>query len=112
MIATAYFYPTIDPEANAWTRRLEAEYAHANQPPRPSQSAPAYLALKLIAAPCLAKVGTDKEQLRLCFKNWHGQYFGLPPADEHFDETNQLVAPLVVEEVVGQQFELLPGANN
>jgi branched-chain amino acid transport system substrate-binding protein len=112
MIATAYFYPTIDAEAKAWTQRLETAYAHANQTPRPSQSAPAYLALKLIAAPCLAKVGTDKAQVRECFRTWRGRYFGLPPADEHFDETNQLVAPLIVEEVVGQQFELLPGANN
>jgi len=111
-IATGYFFPTIDPEAAAWAQRLETEYAHANQTPRPSLSAPTYLALKMIAAPCLAKVGTDKDKLREYFKTWHGHYFGLPPADEHFDATNQLVAPLVVEEVVGNQFELLPGANN
>ena len=36
---------------------------------------------------------------------------GVTPADEHFDATNQLVAPLVVQEVVGTEFKLLPGAN-
>jgi branched-chain amino acid transport system substrate-binding protein len=110
-IATAYFYPTIDAEAEAWTKRYEAEFAQANQAPRPSQAAPAYEALKLIAAPCLAKVGTDKDKLRQCFKDWRGHLFGLPPAEEHFDNTNQLVAPLVLEEVVGTSFELLAGAN-
>lgn len=110
-IATSYFYPTIDPEAEAWTKKYEAEFAHANQAPRPSQAAPAYEALKLIAEPCLAKVGTDKEKFRQCLTTWHGHLFGLPPADEHFDSTGQLIAPLVVEEVVGTRFQLLPGAN-
>jgi branched-chain amino acid transport system substrate-binding protein len=110
-IATAYFYPTIDPEAEAWTKKFEATFAHANQAPRPSQAAPAYEALKLIAAPCLQKAGTEKDALRQCLSGWHGHLFGLPPAEEHFDSTGQLIAPLVVEEVVGKQFELLAGAN-
>ena len=110
-IATAYFHVDEDAAAKDWATRFEQAFAHANQAPRPSQAAPAYEALKLIAAPCLAQAGTDKDKLRLCFKAWHGTLFGLPKADEHFDATNQLVAPLVVEEVVGTEFKLLPGAN-
>ena len=110
-IATAYFHVDEDAAAKDWATRFEQAFAHANQAPRPSQAALAYEALKLIAAPCLAQAGTDKDKLRLCSKAWHGTLFGLPKADEHFDATNQLVAPLVVEEVVGTEFKLLPGAN-
>lgn len=110
-IATAYFHPGMDATAKAWAARYEQEFAHANQAPRPSQAAPAYEALKLMAAPCLAQVGTDKDKLRLCLKDWHGKLFGLPPVEAHFDATNQLIAPLVIEEVVGTEFKLLPGAN-
>lgn len=110
-IATAYFHADMDATAKAWAAQYEQEFAHANQAPRPSQAAPAYEALKLVAAPCLAKVGTDKDKFRLCLKDWHGKLFGLPPAEAHFDATNQLIAPLVVEEVVGTEFKLLPGAN-
>ena len=110
-IATAYFHVDTDATAKAWTARYEQEFANANQAPRPSQAAPAYEALKLMAAPCLAQVGTDKDGMRLCLKNWHGTLFGVPPADAHFDETNQLIVPLVVEEVVGTEFKLLTGAN-
>ena len=110
-VATAYFHPDVDAEGKAWTERFQKQFANANQAPRPSQAAPAYEALKLIAAPCLAKVGTDKNKLRDCFKEWRGHLFGLPPAEAHFDDTNQLIAPLVVEEVVGTEFKLLAGAN-
>ncbi len=111
MISTGYFHVDLDADAKAWAARYEKEFANANQPPRPSLAAPTYEAMKFIAAPCLEKAGTDKDKFRLCLKDWHGRYFGLPPADEHFDETNQLVAPLVVQEVVGNEFKLLPGAN-
>lgn len=110
-IATAYFHVDVDAEAKAWAERYQQQFATANQAPRPSQAAPAYQALKLIAAPCLAKTGTDKDKLRLCIKEWRGKLFGLPPAEAHFDDTNQLIAPLVVEEVVGSEFKLLAGAN-
>jgi branched-chain amino acid transport system substrate-binding protein len=110
-IATAYFHVDMDATGKAWATRFEQEFAHANQAPRPSQAAPAYQALKLIAAPCLAQAGIDKDKLRLCLKAWHGTVFGLPPADAHFDDTNQLIDPLLVEEVVGTEFKLLPGAN-
>jgi ABC-type branched-subunit amino acid transport system substrate-binding protein len=111
MIATAYFHVDLDPTAAAWAARYQKEFANANQPPRPSLAAPTYEALALIAVPCLKKVGTDKDKLRLCLKDWQGRYFGLPPAEEHFDDTNQLIAPLVVQEVVGTEFKLLAGAN-
>ena len=110
-IATSYFHVDMDATAKDWAARYEQEFANANQAPRPSQAAPAYQALKLIAAPCLAQAGTDKDKLRLCLKEWHGRIFGLPPADSHFDATNQLIEPLLVEEVVGTEFKLLPGAN-
>jgi hypothetical protein len=110
-IATAYFHVDTDATAKDWATRYEKEFATANQAPRPSQAAPAYEALKLMAAPCLAQVGTDKDKLRLCLKDWHGKLFGLPPTEAHFDATNQLIVPLVVEEVVGTEFKLLPGAN-
>ena len=28
----------------------------------------------MMAADCLRQVGTDKEKLRLCLKNWHGHF--------------------------------------
>jgi branched-chain amino acid transport system substrate-binding protein len=111
MIATGYFHVDLDADAKTWAERYQKQFANANQPPRPSLAAPTYEAMTLIAAPCLAKAGTDKDKFRLCVKDWHGKFFGLPPADEHFDATNQLVAPLVVQEVVGTEFKLLPGAN-
>jgi branched-chain amino acid transport system substrate-binding protein len=111
MIATGYFHVDMDPQAKAWAEAYEKEFANANQPPRPSLAAPTYEAMKLIAAPCLAKAGTDKDKFRLCLKDWHGHYFGQPLSDVHFDDTNQLIAKLVVQEVVGNEFKLLPGAN-
>ena len=109
-IATAYFFDTLDPAAKAWTDRYQAMFKDAAQAPRPSQAAPAYRGMKM-AADCLTSAGTDKDQVRLCLKAWHGTFFGLPPAEEHFDATNQLIAPLVVLSVEGKAFALLPGAN-
>jgi branched-chain amino acid transport system substrate-binding protein len=108
--AIAYFFPTLDDAAKAWTIKYEAMFKRAAQAPRPSQAAPSYRAMKM-AADCLTSAGTDKESLRLCLKAWHGTFFGLPHADEHFDETNQLIVPVVVETVEGKDFALLPGAN-
>ena len=73
------------PQREIGRARYEQQFAQANQAPRPSQAAPAYEALKLIAAPCLAQAATDKDKLRLCLKDWHGKLFGLPPGDAHFD---------------------------
>jgi branched-chain amino acid transport system substrate-binding protein len=109
-VATAYFFPTLDDEAKDWDARFAAMYKNAAQAPRPSQAAPSYHGMKM-AADCLASVGTDKEQLRLCLKAWHGTFFGLPKADAHFDDTNQLIVPVVVISVEGKAFALLPGAN-
>jgi branched-chain amino acid transport system substrate-binding protein len=109
-IATAYFFPTLDDAAKAWTTKYEAMFKGAAQAPRPSQAAPSYRAMKM-AADCLTSAGTEKEALRLCLKAWHGTFFGLPPADAHFDDTNQLIVPVVVETVEGKDFALLPGAN-
>jgi branched-chain amino acid transport system substrate-binding protein len=111
VIATAYFHESLDPEAKSWTDRYTAMFAHAAQAPRPSQAVAAYRAVKLMAAPCLAEAGTDKDKLRLCLKAWHGRLFGLPPVEAHFDDTNQLVVPAVVLTIEGKQFALLPGAN-
>jgi branched-chain amino acid transport system substrate-binding protein len=109
-IATAYFFPTLDDAAKAWTTKYEAMFKGDAQTPRPSQAAPSYRAMKM-AADCLTSAGTDKESLRQCLKAWHGTFFGLPKADEHFDDTNQLIVPVVVETVEGKDFALLPGAN-
>jgi branched-chain amino acid transport system substrate-binding protein len=109
-IATAYFFPTLDNAAKAWTTKYEAMFKGAAQAPMPSQAAPSYRAMKM-AADCLTSAGTDKEPLRLCLKAWHGTFFGLPPANAHFDDTNQLIVPVVVESVEGKEFALLPGAN-
>jgi branched-chain amino acid transport system substrate-binding protein len=109
-IATAYFHDSLDAEAKAWTERYMKLYAGAAQAPRPSQAAPAYRAVKVVA-PCLADGGADKDKLRACIKAWRGMLFGLPPVEAHFDDTNQLVVPVVVESVEGKQFALLPGAN-
>ncbi len=109
-IATAYFFDTLDDTAKAWTARYTAMFKDAAQTPRPSQAAPAYRGTKM-AADCLGAAGTEKEKLRQCLKGWHGTFFGLPAADEHFDETNQLIVPVVVVSVEGKAFALLPGAN-
>ncbi len=102
-IATAYFHEAMDPEAKAWADKFTAMFKNAAQAPRPSQAAPAYRGIYM-AADCLKKVGTDKDKLRLCLKDWHGHFFGLPPADLHFDDTNQLVVPVVIESVEGKGF--------
>jgi branched-chain amino acid transport system substrate-binding protein len=110
MIATAYLFETLDPEATAWTTRYTAMFRGAAQAPRPSQAAPTYRGVRL-AAECLERVGTDKDALRQCIKAWHGRLFGLPPVEAHFDDTNQLQVPVVLETVEGTRFALLPGAN-
>jgi branched-chain amino acid transport system substrate-binding protein len=109
-IATAYFHDSLDAEAKDWSERYMAMFKGAAQAPRPSQAAPAYHGVKM-AADCLAAVGTDKDKLRECLKAWHGKFFGLPPVEARFDDTNQLVIPVVVETVEGTAFALLPGAN-
>jgi branched-chain amino acid transport system substrate-binding protein len=109
-IATAYYHESLDPEAKAWGQRYAAMFKDAAQAPRPSQAAPAYRGVKM-AADCLTAVGTDKDKLRTCLKDWHGKFFGLPAVEAHFDDTNQLVIPVVVETVEGKAFALLPGAN-
>jgi branched-chain amino acid transport system substrate-binding protein len=108
-IATAYFHEAMDPEAKAWADKFTAMFKNAAQAPRPSQAAPAYRGVYM-AADCLKKVGTDKDKLRLCLKDWHGHFFGLPPADLHFDDTNQLVAPVVIESVEGKSFAVFKAA--
>lgn len=110
VIATAYFHPDMDAEAKAWADKFTAMFKDAAQVPRPSQSAPTYRGV-MMAADCLKQVGTDKDKLRLCLKDWHGHFFGLPKADAHFDDTNQLVVPVVIKSVEGKAFALLPGAN-
>ena len=87
-----------------------ATFKGAAQAPRPSQAAPTYHGVKM-AADCLAAVGTEKDKLRTCLKGWHGTFFGLPKADEHFDDTNQLIVPVVIVSVEGRAFTVLPGAN-
>jgi branched-chain amino acid transport system substrate-binding protein len=109
-IATAYFHESLDAQAKAWSDKYMAMFKNDAQAPRPSQAAPAYRGTKM-AADCLAAVGTDKDRLRTCLKSWHGKFFGLPPVDAHFDDTNQLVIPVVVETIEGKAFALLPGAN-
>ncbi|HET6607864.1 MAG TPA: ABC transporter substrate-binding protein [Rhodopila sp.] len=108
-IATAYFHEAMDPEAKAWAERYTAMFKNAAQAPRPSQAAPAYRGVYM-AADCLKKVGTDKDKLRLCLKDWHGHFFGLPKADLHFDDTNQLVVPVVVVDIEGKGFSVLKEA--
>jgi branched-chain amino acid transport system substrate-binding protein len=110
VIATAYFHQDLDPEAKAWADKYMAMFKNAAQAPRPSQAAPAYHGV-MMAADCLKQVGTDKDKLRLCLKAWHGHFFGLPKADLHFDDTNQLVVPVVIVSVEGKGFAILPGAN-
>jgi branched-chain amino acid transport system substrate-binding protein len=109
-IATAYLFETLDPEAKAWTDRYTAMFKNDAQAPRPSQAAPTYRGVK-IAMQCLGDVGTAKDAVRQCIKSWRGKLFGLPPIEAHFDDTNQLQVPVVLESVEGKQFALLPGAN-
>lgn len=109
-IATAYLFETLDPEAKAWTEKYMAMFKGAAQAPRPSQAAPTYRGVKMVAQ-CMTEVGTDKDAVRQCLKAWRGKLFGLPPVEAHFDETNQLQVPVVLETVEGKQFALLPGAN-
>ena len=45
---------------------------------RPVLAAWEYRAIKFIAAPCLERVGTDKDKLRQCLAGWKGKMFGVP----------------------------------
>lgn len=110
MIATAYLFDTLDPEAKAWTERYVAMFKGAAQAPRPSQAAPTYRGVGIVAD-CFRQAGTEKNALRQCIKDWHGKLFGLPPVEARFDDTNQLQVAVVLETVEGKQFALLPGAN-
>jgi branched-chain amino acid transport system substrate-binding protein len=107
-VATQYFQP-MDRQAKAWVAAYVKEFAHAAQPPRPSQAAWGYRALKLIIAPCLEQAGTDRNAFRLCLAHWRGKIFGLPSAEAYFDATNQLVVPLAFVTVKDKRFVLLPG---
>ena len=106
-IATMYFHADVDPEAKAWAARYTEAFAHATPPPRPSQAAWGYRAVKLILAPCLTDSAGDKDKLRACIARWHGTVFGLPKAEAHFSDVNQLVVPVVFVQIAGKQFDLL-----
>jgi branched-chain amino acid transport system substrate-binding protein len=103
-VLTTYFHEDVDPEAKAWAQRYVKEYSGSPQPPRPVLAAWEYRAIKFIAAPCLERVGTDKEKLRQCFSGWKGKLFSVP-GEAHFDKTNQLVQQSVLVEVGNGAFQ-------
>jgi len=107
-VLTTYFHEDADPEAKAWAGRYVKEFSGGAQPARPVLAAWEYRAIKFIAAPCLASVGTDKEKLRQCISGWKGNLFSVP-GEAHFDKTGQLIQQSVLVEVRGGNFEAFKG---
>ena len=109
-IATAYFFPTLDDAARAWTTKYQAMFKGAAQAPghpRPRHPTERRRWLPIAWPPPEPR----RTPCGPCLKAWHGTFFGLPHADAHFDDNNQLIVPVVVETVEGKEFALLPGAN-
>jgi len=107
-VLTTYFHEDVDAEAKAWAQRYVKEFSGGTQPPRPVLAAWEYRAIKFIAAPCLANVGTDKDKLRQCFGAWKGNMFSVP-GEAYFDKTGQLIQPSVLVEVGGGAFQAFKG---
>jgi branched-chain amino acid transport system substrate-binding protein len=107
-VLTTYFHEDVDPEARAWADRYVKEFSGGSQPPRPVLAAWEYRAIKFIAAPCLERVGTDKETLRQCFASWKGKLFSVP-GDAYFDKTGQLIQQSVLVEVGNGAFQAFKG---
>jgi branched-chain amino acid transport system substrate-binding protein len=107
-VLTTYFHEDVDAEAKAWAQRYVKEFSGGSQPPRPVLAAWEYRAIKFIAAPCLANVGTDKDKLRQCIGAWKGNMFSVP-GEAYFDKTGQLIQPSVLVEVGGGAFQAFKG---
>lgn len=107
-VFTTYFHEDVDPEAKAWAQRYVKEFSGGSQPPRPVLAAWEYRAIRYIAAPCLEKVGTDKEKMRQCIGAWKGRMFSVP-GDAYFDKTGQLIQPSVLVEVGNGAFQAFKG---
>ena len=107
-VLTTYFHEDVDAEAKAWAQRYVKEFSGGTQPPRPVLAAWEYRAIRFIAAPCLANVGTDKDKLRQCFGAWKGNMFSVP-GESYFDKTGQLIQPSVLVEVGGGAFQAFKG---
>jgi len=103
-VLTTYFDEGVDPEAKAWAQRYVKEFGGGSQPARPVLAAWEYRAIKLIAAPCLASAGTDKDKLRQCIASWKGNIFSVP-GEARFDNTGQLVQQSVLVEVGNGAFQ-------
>jgi branched-chain amino acid transport system substrate-binding protein len=98
------FHEDMDQESREWSDRYIEVFSGGAQPPRPVLAAWEYRTIKLIVAPCIKKVGTDKDKIRTCLKEWKGPVFGLPDKEAYFDETNHLVQRSVISEVRGGAF--------
>lgn len=107
-VFTTYFHEDVDHEAKAWAQRYVKEFSGGSQPPRPVLAAWEYRAIRYIAAPCLEKVGTDKEKMRQCIGAWKGRMFSVP-GDAYFDKTGQLIQPSVLVEVGNGAFQAFKG---
>jgi branched-chain amino acid transport system substrate-binding protein len=107
-VLTTYFHEDVDPEAKAWAQRYVKEFSGGSQPPRPVLAAWEYRAIKFIAAPCLASVGTDKDKLRQCISGWKGTMFSVP-GEARFDNTGQLIQQSVLVEVGNGAFQAFKG---
>lgn len=104
-VLTTYFDSATTPDAQAWAKAYEAKYAGQSPPPRPILAAWEYRAIKQILAPCLEKVGTDKNAIRECLHNFNGKVIGFDQP-VHFDDTNQLVQPTILVQVKDGKFVL------
>lgn len=107
-VLTTLFHEDVDAEAKAWSDRYVKEFSGSSQPPRPILAAYEYRAIKSIAAPCLANVGTDKDKLRQCFAAFKGHMFGIP-GEISFDKTGQLQQQSVFVEVGKGTFQAFKG---
>lgn len=107
-VLTTLFHEDVDAEGKAWAQRYVKEFSGGSQVPRPILAAYEYRAIKTIAAPCLANVGTDKDKMRQCIAGFKGRMFGIP-GEISFDKTGQMQQQSVLVEVGNGTFEAFKG---
>lgn len=103
-ILMSHFHEDSDAPANVWNKQY-LHFVEQKKYKSPVRAAWEYRAIKYIAAPCLNSAGSDRVKLRNCIANWRGTLFGVN-AESYFDQTGQLVQPVIAVEIHNQAFRL------